>query len=204
MKKSIVILVLFTLQLASAQTQFGIKGGANFSNLTSNADYQNKVLVGVNAGIFAKIPLNKLFAVQPEIYFTTKGSEFTYQNGFIEGTTKFELNYIEVPVLLVVNLTNNFNFHIGPYASYLISSKVKNTSENNFNFEDNINTDDFNTFDAGMALGLGVDVKSFGFGVRYNLGFITVGKEKNYFGTNYTFPDAKNGVINLYISYSIL
>jgi hypothetical protein len=114
------------------------------------------------------------------------------------------LNYIEVPVLAVFNLTNNFNFQLGPYASYLVSSKVKNVSDINFNFEDNIASGDFNKFDTGIAVGFGFDTKLIGFGIRYNLGLVTVGKEKTYLDTKYTFPDGKNGVINLFLSYSFL
>jgi hypothetical protein len=208
MKKSkliiVVLLAVIPFQLTVAQLRFGIKGGANFSNFSSSDTKKNKVVTGLNFGVFAKVPLTKSFAIQPEIYFTTKGSELTYNNVFVDGTGKFELNYIEVPVLMVFNITPMFNFQVGPYASYLVSSKVKNVSDVNFNFENNIDSGDFNKFDTGIAVGLGVDAKSIGFGVRYNLGLVTVGKDKTYFGTNYVFPDGKNGVINLYLSYSIL
>jgi hypothetical protein len=41
----------------------------------------------------------------------------------MNGTAQFKLNYIEVPLLLVVNLTQNLNIHAGPYAAYLIMVK---------------------------------------------------------------------------------
>lgn len=189
---------------AQSNFKLGIKGGVNFANLSSGNTEKNKELTGINFGFFAKLPISKSIAIQPEIYFTSKGSEQTYQNSLSEGTAKFELNYIEVPVLLVFDLTHNFNFQFGPYASYLVSSKVKNVSDINFNFEDNIDSGDFNKFDTGVIVGFGFDTKSIGLGIRYNLGLITVGKEKTYLGTNYVFPDGKNGVINLYLSYSIL
>jgi hypothetical protein len=40
----------------------------------------------------------------------------------MNGTAQFKLNY-RVPLLLVVNLTQNLNIHAGPYAAYLISGK---------------------------------------------------------------------------------
>ena len=207
-KKHFTIIVLLVLHFFTANAQedikLGVKGGVNFANLSSSDTQKNKVLTGINFGLFAKIPLTKSFALQPEMYFTSKGSQQTYENAFTTGTVKFELNYIEVPVMFVFDLTNNFNFQLGPYASYLISSKVKNVSDINFNFEDNIDSGDFNKFDTGIAAGFGYETSSIGFGIRYNLGLVTVGKEKTYLGTNYVFPDGKNGVINLFLSYSFL
>lgn len=203
---TLAVFVAFSFLTVQAQSdlKLGIKGGVNFANLSSSDTNENKVLTGINFGVFAKLPITKSFAIQPEMYFTSKGSQQTYENAFATGTAKFELNYIEVPVLVVFNLTNNFNFQLGPYASYLVSSKVKNVSDINFNFEDNIASGDFNKFDTGIAAGFGFDTKSIGFGIRYNLGLVTVGKEKTYLGTNYKFPDGKNGVINLFLSYSFL
>ena len=121
-----------------------------------------------------------------------------------DGIARYKLNYIELPLLVAVNVTNNFNIHFGPYASYLISGKVKNESNVDlFNFEDNINSDDFNRFDVGVAAGAGFDFGTLGIGVRYDYGLTTVGKERSFLGTTYTFPDAKNGVLNIYAAISL-
>jgi hypothetical protein len=186
---------------SSNVTKFGVKGGVNFSNLyTDNADDEN-VLTGFNIGLYAKVPVTNSISVQPEIYYTGKGAEVVYNNAFASGTAKFKLNYIEVPVMLVANVTKNFNVQVGPYAGYLISGKTTNES-GTYNFQDNINTDDFNKIDAGVAAGLGLDLETVSFGVRYNYGLTKVGKERSYSGTNYTFPDGKNSVLSFYGAFS--
>ena len=209
LKKTIAFLVLLSMSFFSnaqeSNLKFGVKGGVNFSNLSKDNDEDNKMLTGVNLGLFAKLPISNSIAIQPEIYFTTKGSKLTYNNVFVDGTANFDLNYIEVPILLVLNLNKNFNVHVGPYASYLISSKVKNVSDVSFyDFESNINSDDLNKFDTGIVAGIGIDMQSLSIGLRYNFGLIKVGKERDYSGTTYTFPDGKNSVISAYLSYSIL
>jgi outer membrane protein with beta-barrel domain len=188
----------------SNPVRFGIKGGLNFSNLyTHDADH-TKMRTGFNAGLFAKLPLTNYLAVQPEIYYTSKGAEVTYNSIFADGTAGFHLNYIEVPLMIVGNITENFNVQAGPYASFLISGKAKNESNVTlFDFEENLNTDDYNTFEAGLAIGAGLDFKAVSLGLRYNHGLTNVGKVRTFQGINYTFPDAKNGVINLYISLSL-
>jgi len=207
--KIIIAIVLFVSvsQLTFSQDKndwkFGVKGGVNFSNINTNDSSNNKAITGLNFGVFAKLPITQSFAIQPEMYFTTKGSELTYQSVFVDGTAQFDLNYIEVPVLAVFKITKNFNVQLGPYASYLVNANVKNVSDVNFNFENNIDSGDFTKFDTGIAAGVEFEAKSFSLGVRYNLGLVTVGEEKTYLGTNYVFPDGKNSVLNVYLSYSL-
>jgi len=211
MKKSLILIITSILLVCTLYTsgfaqrinapRFGVKGGANFSNLYTRDSDKNNVLAGFNLGLFSKIPITESFAFQPEIYYTTKGAKVTYNNAFINGTALFNLNYIEVPILLVINLTDNFSIHAGPYAAYLVSGKVKNESNGTmFDFEENINADDYNRFDAGVEGGASLDFKSVSFGARYSYGLTKVGKERTNMGITYTFPDANNGVLNLYMA----
>jgi Outer membrane protein beta-barrel domain len=189
----------------SSALKFGLKGGVNFSNLYTQNVETNNILTGFNAGVFVKLPITESLAIQPELLYTTKGAKLTYNNYFVNGTAKFNLNYIELPVLLVVNLTENFNLHAGVYVAYLVDGKATNDSQGTlFDIQNNLKNEDYNKFDTGLAIGVGYDAKQIGFGVRYNYGLQKVGKERSFLGTNYTFPDGKNSVINLYVSYSIL
>jgi len=214
MKHTIILFIISSLFVCVLNTsvnaqeslaqKFGIKGGINFSNLNTKDAKDNKMLTGFNLGLFAKLPLSSDFAIQPEIYFTAKGAQVTYNGTFVDGTARFNLNYLEMPLLLVVNVTDNINFHFGPYISYMLDSKVKNVSNVNlFNFENNIKTEDYNRFEAGIAAGAGIDIGALSLGARYTYGFTKVGKERTFMGTSYTFPDAKNGVASVYISFSL-
>lgn len=182
-------------------TEFGIKGGFNMSNLfTDEADDEN-ILYGFNAGVYATLPVSDFVAIQPELLFTTKGSELEYSNAFASGNTKFKLNYIELPLLVRVNITKNFNIHAGGYASYLVSAKV--TGDGDIDFDEDIDADDLARFDAGLSAGIGVDFNPVSVGLRYNYGLTTIGKEREFAGTTYTFPDAKNSNLSLYVSYKL-
>ena len=191
-------LVLSFMSFTAVQAQektasFGFKGGLNFSNLyTDNVD-DNNVLTGFNAGLYAKFPISNNIAIQPEISYTTKGAELVYNNAIVQGTAKFNVNYIEVPVLLVMNITDNFNVHVGPYAAYMVSGK--RTNDTNFSSsQTELDTNDFNKFDAGLAGGLGIDLDVVNFGVRYNYGLTKIGKDDSFISS-----DAKNSVLSAYI-----
>lgn len=94
---------------------------------------------------------------------------------------------------------------IGPYFAYLVDGKAKNSAQGTlFDIEKNLSNTDYNRFDGGIALGLSFDANPVSLGIRYNYGLQKVGLERNYAGNNYTFPNGKNSVLNLYVSYSIL
>ncbi|MGO4770622.1 porin family protein [Flavobacterium sp. W22_SRS_FK3] len=183
--------------------EFGIKGGVNMSNLYSDSDEINdeNVLWGFNAGVYAAFPIADNVFIQPEILYTTKGAELDYNYAGIEGTSKFKLNYIEVPLLVRFNLTENFNIHVGGYASYLVNAKTK--GEGDVEFDEEFDADDFERFDAGLSAGVGVDFNPISVGLRYNYGLTTIGKERTVLGSSYTFPDAKNSNLSLYLSYKL-
>lgn len=190
------LMSLFAFSGVQAQDKvasYGFKGGLNFSNLYTNTVDDNNVLTGFNAGLYAKFPITNSIAIQPEISYTTKGAELVYNNAFAQGTAKFNVNYIEVPVLLVMNITENFNIHVGPYAAYMVSGKT--TNDSNFgSSESELDTNDFNKFDAGLAGGVGIDLDALNFGVRYNYGLTKLGKDNAFFSS-----DAKNSVLSAYI-----
>ncbi|OIV41355.1 porin family protein [Flavobacterium johnsoniae] len=187
----------------NVNTEFGVKGGFNMSNLRDSGDDidDDKTLYGFNAGVYATLPISDFVAIQPEVLFTTKGAELEYNSAFASGSAKFKLNYIEVPLLVRVNVTKNFNIHAGGYASYLVSSKVKGVGD--FEFEEEIDRDDLNKFDAGIAMGVGVDFSPLSIGLRYNYGLTTVGKERTIAGETFTTPDVKNSNLTLYLSYKL-
>ena len=188
----------------SSNAQIGVKGGVNFSNMYTEDVDDNNVLTSFNAGFYATIPLTGSIAIQPEFLYSRKGAELEYDNAFATGKAKFKLNYIEVPVLIKINLTDNLNIHAGPYFAYLIDAKVTNEdSDGTINFEEEYDNDDFNKFDVGLSAGLGFDFNSIGIGARYNYGLSTVGKERDFGGTTYTFPDGKNSNISVYLALKL-
>ncbi len=135
MKKSAFLIgALFsTAAVSSAQAQdvrFGLRAGANYSNLSGNIKnentYNNKV--GFLGGVMVNIPVvENFFSVQPEILYSQKGfdnkpTEFTTVLGAKqkrEGSVNY--NYLDVPVLLKIN-AGGFIVEAGPQYSYLLGS----------------------------------------------------------------------------------
>ena len=186
-------------------SRFGIKGGLNISNLYTNDVNSKNTLLGFNGGVFLKIALTDFIAFQPELLYTTKGAELTYNNSFVVGQGRFSLSYLEVPLLAVINITKNVNVHGGVYVASLTDVTIKNLNNNgSYNFEQQLNKDNFETLDYGLTAGVGADFGKTSFGLRYEYGMKTVGKDKSFLGATYRFPDARNSNLSFYISLSIL
>jgi hypothetical protein len=183
----------------SLSPKFGIKGGVNLTNMYVKDVSDENMKVGFNAGFFAKLPVTRGFSIQPELLYTSKGAKETYNN-FIEGKGeyRFNLNYIELPVLAVINVARNFNVHVGPYVSYLAAANIKDLKDNGTiqNVTD-LKADNFNRIDYGVAGGLGIDISNFTIGARYNYGFREIGKSGSLSGE--LTKDSKNSAISLYI-----
>lgn len=183
-------------------TKIGAKIGINFADLsTENAS--NNILIGLNLGLFAKMPVAKFFSVQPEVNFSVKGAKVDYATPLVTGSAKYSFNYLEVPLLAVINFTDNLSIHAGPYLAYMISGSTKNaTSSNVFDFENTINPDNYNRVDYGGVVGASLDVERVGIGMRYSRGFNTIGNENTISGVLLKYPDAINSVYNIYVAIS--
>ncbi|HEY8894328.1 MAG TPA: porin family protein [Niastella sp.] len=179
--------------------KFGIKGGVNLTNMFVDDVSDENMKVGFNAGFFAKLPVTRGFSIQPELLYTSKGAKEKYNNIIQgEGEYRFNLNYIELPVLAVINVAKNFNIHAGPYVSYLAAANIKNLHEDHSQDEiAELDADNFNRFDYGLVGGLGIDISNFTIGARYNYGLREVGKSGSLAGQ--VTKDSRNSAISLYI-----
>lgn len=183
--------------------KIGIKGGLNFSNYYIDQVTDQDMRVGFHIGVFTKLPVNDRVSLAPEILFSQKGAKLYYDNAFGKGSADFTFNYIDVPLLLRVDLIAGLNLQLGPYISFLVNSTVKDVDENGqVKLEDEMDKSDFNTFDWGLTGGVGLEIGAINLGARYNYGLTIVGKDKQFLGQTYRFPDGKNSVTQLYVGFA--
>lgn len=183
---------------------FGIKGGLSISNLYAQNVSDKNTILGFNGGVFFKMPITDFIAIQPELLYAQKGAQLKY-NTIVTGSGNFRLNYFEIPVLAVINLTRNFNIHGGVYGAYLASVNIENIAgDGSYDFNKELNRDNFETIDYGLTAGIGFDFSKASIGLSYDYGLKTVGKDKSFLGTTYKFPDANNSNLQIYVSLRIL
>ena len=182
MKKVLLLLVFgSSVALASAQTTFGVKAGANFATITDASGAKTKV--GIVGGLQANLHLSSMFSFAPEAVYSSQGAKAT-------GET-VNLNYINVPLLLQYNNESGFFAHTGPQIGFLMSAKDKADGSGSTDIKDVMNSTDF-----AWVIGAGFATHSgFGFNARYNYGFSKIFKSD--VGSN-----SKNSVIQAGVFYN--
>lgn len=210
-KKAVAFIVftsIFTINSFAQEenSEVGLKGGINFSNFYSDEVDDQNMRTSFQAGMYFKAALNHFLAIQPEVLYSRKGSTTQYDN-FLTGNGEFSnnLDYLEVPVLGVLNLTEEINVHAGPYFAYLLNAEIQNESENSdFNFVEQLNEEDFERIDYGVAVGLAFEFETIRLGARYNYGLAEIGKSHGFTlnGSEQQsdqFKNLRNSTFSLYL-----
>jgi hypothetical protein len=193
-------LILISTSAYGQMSRFGLKGGLNLSNMTVDNSSDKTLKAGFHVGTFGKFEITDVFAIQPEFLYSTKGFTNTYDNILAEGEAKFNLNYLEIPINVVYNLSEDFAFQLGPYIGFLTNANV-NTSTEILNFfqidsSDDLDTDNFNRLDFGLTAGLSFNLDQIIFGFNYNMGLTKVAKDN--MPSQPLLGDARNTVIQIY------
>jgi hypothetical protein len=181
---------------------FGIKAGISLGNLyVSDADHQ-EAKGGFSGGLFGRIPITRTLAIAPEVLFQNQGSRVSFNNLlFGQGSYEINLNYIQLPIMLVYNFVPHFNFHAGAYAAALVGSNIKNTSANNLISAGSLNASGFNRMDYGILAGLALNMEKIVYGIRYNHGLQNVSQSDTLAGL--LTRNARNGVVSIYVGLTL-
>ncbi|NBW27503.1 MAG: porin family protein [Flavobacteriaceae bacterium] len=178
MKKILLTAVaVFAFSFANAQdTKYGVKGGLNMSN---NSSEGSKSITSFHLGVFAQFKMNDKFAIQPELLYSGQGASTDL------GTVN--LNYLNIPVMAKYNVADAFSIEAGPQIGFLMSAKF-----GSLDFKDQCNSTDF-----GFNLGAGYDLnETMSLGLRYTMGLSNV--EKDVAGQS---NNSKNSNIQLSFGY---
>jgi hypothetical protein len=188
-------------QNKDTQPRFGIKGGVNLANLYIDNVNDEQAKWGLHAGIWAKAPLGEFFAIQPELLWSSKGTRLASYNNIPftqDGTIRFNLNYVDLPVLASLTL-GPISLQAGPYVSYLVNANVKNLREDlTTGTAVDLDRGDFHSFDYGLSGGIALDIKGFQLGARYNHGLREVGKSDI---AGQLTTNSKNAVAQVFVAF---
>lgn len=157
MRKQLFILGILFLSVTQAKAQsdmmgfdFGVRGGVNFATLTSgDLDEAPDARTSFYAGFVAEAPLTERFSIQAEAFYSGQG--FDIQSVEDGDDIEFQLDYIQVPVLLKIYLVEGLNIHAGPQFGFKISEEIDSSPlDDGGDFD----TDSIKDFDFQIAAGV--------------------------------------------------
>jgi len=172
---------------AAGKFGFGVQGGFTLTNHWStqekrgNYTVESSIKDGFAAGVLATVRISRLFSLEADLLYVKKGSNQTitvpsFSFGDIEVT--YELNYIEIPLLVRTHLLPNAKIQpslaIGPYVAFLVNNKytyqiaVIGTAEEEIK---GIKTTDYGII-FGMGLSIPANVVRLRIDYRYSMGFV--------------------------------
>ncbi len=197
-----IVLFGFTNVNAQEEMQFGVKGGLNISNITGDDVDSFDSRTCMHFGVVMELPISEKFSFQPELLYSCQGADYSEDfidldgtiksvNAAYEGTVK--LDYLNIPLIAKLYVSEGFSLEIGPQVGFLISAKDE------YDWNGNTGEEDIKEYVKGLDIGavIGVGYKLEGglnFGGRYNLGLTDA-------NDGYEVGTYKNGVIQAYVGY---
>lgn len=175
----------------------GIKGGLNVTNLYIDDVDDENARYGVHLGIYGQVLSTDAFAIQPELLYSGKGTRAEY-TGIIDQDAQFNLHYIDLPVLAVFKLGKAAEIHLGPYVGYLISTDVTYDGDI-VNGTDDLDRDNFKSFDYGLSGGIGLNFGALQIGARYNYGLAEIADSN---AAKSILGDSKNSNAQLFVAFN--
>ncbi|SIR31590.1 Outer membrane protein beta-barrel domain-containing protein [Mucilaginibacter lappiensis] len=153
---------------AKAQVSLGIKGGVNFSKISTD-NVKESTLTGYQAGLFARI--GSAWYLQPELYLSGTGGKFESSDNNTAFDGKVRFTNLNVPLLIGRSFgQKDLNFRVmgGPIYTYQLDNSVSLGS----NLSGAANN--FNKSNIGYQVGAGVDIGSITADLRYEGGLTKV------------------------------
>lgn len=145
--------------------RLGVEAGINLASL--NGPNLSGVIgsrLGFVAGGFLNLPLGSRLALQPEVLYEQKG-------GKINGSD-YQLDYVEIPILLDAQLVGPLDILLGPsFAGTVANSGV----------------DKVNSADVGLVLGAQVSFTQLLVSGRYEVGLSDVSSDTKIQNGTFTF-----------------
>jgi len=175
MRKLLLTLLSFTVIGITANAQggfrLGVKAGANMNKI-SGQSFKDGYDLSYHVGAFAEIDITKTIGIQPEVLWnqTTTKRANSFDAIYASLPQDVKLQYLAIPVLLRINVTNLITLNAGPQFGILM------------NKDDNLITNGqaaFKNGDFSLVAGAQLNLTALRIYGRYNIGLQNVNDVAN-------------------------
>jgi hypothetical protein len=182
-----------------AMSQFGLKAGVNFANVTSASSINSSSQSGFMVGAFLAPASKGILSSRTEIVYSKQG--YNFETGAKSGNV--DLDYLLIPQLMGINVTKLLQLQAGFQMAFLLNAKADSVNSNGTSGSYPSVMDYYNKFDYGFTLGAEVHpFKGLLIGARYN---ISLGKMYKDLASEhppaFSVEDAKNNVVQIFVGW---
>ena len=190
----IAICVIFAVSVSAQEV--GIKGGLNIGNLYIDQIDNESPRFGFHGGIFSRWEVSNSYNLQVELLYSGKGSRATYDN-LIDQQVRFNLHYLELPVVNSFRIRGPANLNLGLFGSYLLHASI--TSDGDLGeYSNDIDREELSDFNFGFIGGIELHFTRIRTGVNYNLGMIKLAQTE---ASDFLLGDSKTSTVQIYIAF---
>ncbi|MBK6861305.1 MAG: PorT family protein [Saprospiraceae bacterium] len=214
----VVYLLITTCTDLYSQT-FGIKAGLNHSKVFAKdklGNYSEDAMwkTGFHVGAIAECKLHRLWSLETGLLLSTKGYKYMLEDtifgDFVKSKNTTNLYYIDIPFIFKVGYTvKNTKFYtgLGPYFGFGIYGNVKGeltylgqteTFDEPITWGSDEEDDYVRRFDFGLAMGIGLELKSIQIGLSYHQGLANISSYRKDGAT------IRNSVLGLSLAYRFI
>lgn len=170
----ILTLLALPLEVASAQTAFGVIGGFNRARFTGSGAVDLASRSAFLVGAVGDFPITETFSIRPELHFSTKGAEVrTVLGSSADGSARtFALSYVQLPLL--AQLRPQAGGSVRPHLFAGISVAALLGCKLGTEDCDDIPEINQHGMDASVLMGGELGLNRIAFGVRYEAGLRAV------------------------------
>lgn len=183
-----------------AFSQFGLKAGVNFANVTNASSINSSNQTGFMVGAFLSPSSKSILSSRTEIIYSRQG--YNFETSTKTGTVN--LDYILIPQLMGINITKFVQLQLGAQMAFLINAKADSTNNTSSGAGPYASVMDYyNKFDYGFAAGAEVHpFKGLLIGARYNISLGKVYKDlQSGQMPAFTAEDARNNVVQIFVGW---
>ena len=185
----IFVLVICFLSASSVSAQGltakGLKGGISLAKFigsdASIGTVDPSMAVKFAIGGFLNFEVSEQVSIRPEVYYSSKGTK--YEEGGEE--LNFTMNYIDIPVLVVLKAGDNFGIFAGPQMGIYLNGEISNGGSADIE-SDNVTSPAFD-----LVFGANYFFNQFHIDARYAMGI------SKTFDVTSDDDDVRHGVIQI-------
>ena len=176
------IFIFFSFSFTQSHSKIGLRSSLNLTSYNGNDLLDMGATTGFSIGGWYQLELHEKWAIQPELIYSARGGlgvgPATDDIGLeIVADITDKLKFLEIPVSIIFNSSENVSFGAGPYIAFLLDAERESIFTYPGRLEtstESLKSDQIEKTEFGLLLSLIFKIGQFDFSTRFQLGLTNI------------------------------